>query len=73
MIDKAERETRRDMGHMNRTWARDLTRACQLLYDLGATDEEVDLILGSQFVPSNVDEDWALRARAWYAVKVEGL
>lgn len=73
MIDKAERETRRDMGHMNRTWAQDLTRACRLLYDLGATDEEVDVILGWLYVPSTVDEDWALRARASYATKVEGL
>lgn len=67
-----EREMLRDIGSLKRSYARDLTEACRLLYAAGADEEEVDTILG-EYVPANVDADWAERRRSWYALHVEGL
>lgn len=37
----------------------DLRIACKLLFEFGATDDEVDDILTDRPVPINPDEEWA--------------
>jgi len=62
-----EREIRQFEGHRARKHAEDLTGACYHLFEAGATEEEVDTILGYRVVPTNPDLEWAQKELTWLA------
>jgi len=62
----SEHEVRKFNGYAERMNAQSTVAACQLLYAAGATEDEVDVILGYRPIPSNPDEDWARGELTWY-------